>query len=241
MPPDAILNHYEFQDPVEVVSQSRRDLYLNFLIYANSILGKPGKILDIGCSRGDFLALAVQHGWDGYGIEPVEHLAGLAQGKGLNVISGALAQIPTDWGDFDIITYWDVFMFVDDPVRELERAISHLEKDGWIYFRLRQHSMMKKMDRLWKIFRRVLKISNPAVYHPHNYSPKTMKMLALKMNLNVKIENSKVTKGDPYGLTRSVIPVIIMKAIISTAAWFLGVISGGKWVLSTSMDVWIQN
>ena len=48
---------------------------------------------------------------------------------------GTLQDLPSDWDGFDLITYWDVFMYVDDPVRELRRAIARLGPGGTLYMR----------------------------------------------------------------------------------------------------------
>lgn len=239
-PVQNILNHYETCDPVEAVSRSRRDLYLNFLSEAVKRSGTPGKLLDVGCSRGDFLALAVQRGWEGYGVEPAGGLAGLAKEKGLRVATGVLAQLPAQWGRFDLITYWDVFTHVDHPLLEMERALDRLSEGGWIYMRLRQHGVVKMFDLLWKIFGRPLRLPDPTVYHPLNYSPQTMKTLAGKLELKVDIQNARLTKGDPYSIFRSKVPIVIVKTIATGAASLAAIVSRGRWVWSPSMDVWLR-
>ncbi len=91
---------------------------------------KGGTILDIGCATGVFLKEMKDHGWDAYGIEPSTYAAEVAvHQQGLNIINGYLDQASFKENFFDVITLWDVFEHLPDPVATLE-IIKHILKPG---------------------------------------------------------------------------------------------------------------
>ena len=92
---------------------------------------KGGKILDIGCATGVFLKEMENHGWDAYGVEPSRFAAGVAVNQmGINVFNGYLDKANFDDNMFDVITLWDVFEHLPDPVTTLEIIKRILKPDG---------------------------------------------------------------------------------------------------------------
>src|SRR5207244_5246895 len=72
-------------------------------------LGPPrgrARLLDVGCSFGLLLEVAVEVGWDAYGIEPDARAAAQARGRAGHdkVRVGFADELPTDWGTFDAIS-----------------------------------------------------------------------------------------------------------------------------------------
>lgn len=236
----AIIDHYETRDPVDRVSLSRIGLYSRFLREAEKRTGGAGRLLDVGCSRGDFLEQAIESGWEGYGMEPAGRLAVEASARGIRVETGVLAQIPDGWGPFDMITYWDAFMFVDDPVTEMERALAILSERGWIYMRLRQNGVQQRLHRFWRTAGRRIGLPDFSVFHPLNYTPRTIRALAARLDMEAGITSSPLTRGDPYGMHRSRIPITAGKFLVSVVSSFARGVSGGRWIVSPSMDVWMR-
>jgi SAM-dependent methyltransferase len=237
---EAITHLYETVDPVESVSQSRLDLYSEFLEGAALRFGTDKKLLDVGCSSGTFIELATKQGWQAFGIEPSETLAEKAQSKGLKAACGVLAQLPEGWGPFNLITYWDSFMLVDNPFMEMERALSHLHEGGWIYLRLRQHGFQKFLYAFWKIIGRPFRLPNPSAYHLYNFTPKTIRILADRMELHVEIRNSTFTKGDPYNTMRLKSIAVMVKVLSAWLADIMHLVSCGRLFWSPGMDIWLQ-
>ena len=108
--------------------------------YLASITGsatRPGaRLLDVGCSTGDYLDRARARGWAAQGIEPAKHLAAFARIKrGLPVEDAAVGDVIARFGteSFTVITLWDVIEHLPKPldaVRDLYRA---LEPGGTVY------------------------------------------------------------------------------------------------------------
>lgn len=92
---------------------------------------KGGKILDVGCATGVFLKEMQNHGWDAFGVEPSVYAAGVAADQlGLNVFNGYLDEAEFQEHFFDVITLWDVFEHLPDPVETLQIIKRILKPDG---------------------------------------------------------------------------------------------------------------
>jgi 2-polyprenyl-3-methyl-5-hydroxy-6-metoxy-1,4-benzoquinol methylase len=87
------------------------------------------RLLDVGCHVGVFVEIAVQHGWDAWGVEPSHWAATRAQQASLQVVEGTLATAGFDDGTFDVITMWDLIEHLEQPSAEVRKAF-HLLKPG---------------------------------------------------------------------------------------------------------------
>jgi 2-polyprenyl-3-methyl-5-hydroxy-6-metoxy-1,4-benzoquinol methylase len=87
----------------------------------------PGRILDIGCSTGRFLAMAKQAGWKPQGIELSESAALFAREKwGLDIVAGELTGGVFPRRSFDVITMHHVLEHLPDPKKFLAREVMPL-------------------------------------------------------------------------------------------------------------------
>ena len=78
--------------------------------------GPPGRLLDVGCSGGFFLAHARARGWDVLGVEPSEQAAAHARAVGVPVVERFLDDL--DWaalGTFDAVHLKLVLEHLADP------------------------------------------------------------------------------------------------------------------------------
>ena len=96
----------------------------------------PGRILDVGCASGLFLACAADAGWEPTGLEPSEALyekarAALA-GRG-EVLPEILENARLPLVHFDVITMWDVLEHVPDPLSVMARCRSLLKPGGYLF------------------------------------------------------------------------------------------------------------
>lgn len=94
-------------------------------------LKKKGKILDIGCGRGDFLIYMQSRGWETYGIEISEVVWRYAREvQGLNVFYGELLQANFPANYFDAVRLWHVLEHVRNPKEILQEANRILKREG---------------------------------------------------------------------------------------------------------------
>lgn len=88
----------------------------------------PGKLLDIGCSTGDWALYWKERGWESYGLDIDREHVGIATERGVRAKACDLnvEPIPFDDGSFDLIFAGEVIEHLIDTdgfVRELHRCL----------------------------------------------------------------------------------------------------------------------
>lgn len=96
-----------------------------------------GRLLDVGCASGDFLARMHRYGgWEVVGIEPDARAAALAREcYGLSIHVGRLDEVEFPSACFDVVTLWDVLEHLPRPGASLERIARWLRPGGWLILR----------------------------------------------------------------------------------------------------------
>jgi SAM-dependent methyltransferase len=90
-----------------------------------------GRVLDVGCGSGEFLAHMRALGWEVYGVEPDAVAASVARNRlGDAVFRGTLREAPLEERSFDAVTLSHVIEHVPEPVRELESCARLLREGG---------------------------------------------------------------------------------------------------------------
>jgi SAM-dependent methyltransferase len=93
---------------------------------------QPGRLLDVGCGTGLFLAVARRRGWKPFGIdECAEATRHAREHFGLDVWDGQFADFASGDRRFDAITGWDIIEHSRAPV-ELLRAIRRCLAPGGV-------------------------------------------------------------------------------------------------------------
>ncbi len=94
-----------------------------------------GRLLDVGCASGAFLACAADDGFEIMGIEPSSVLCAKAQerlrGRGRFYCS-TLQDADIKDGSMNVVTLWDVLEHVPDPLDFLRRSASLVKPGGWV-------------------------------------------------------------------------------------------------------------
>ena len=109
-----------------------RQIQLNFV---EKFHPHQGKMLDIGCSTGDFLVTARERGWQVEGIELVEAAAQIArETHQLDVRVGAVESILNEENSYDVITMWDVLEHLFDPQKIISKCATALKSNGKLIF-----------------------------------------------------------------------------------------------------------
>jgi 2-polyprenyl-3-methyl-5-hydroxy-6-metoxy-1,4-benzoquinol methylase len=98
-----------------------------------SLLGRTGRLLDIGCAMGYFQLAAERQGWTAVGVEVSQEQAVYAREMlGLDVYTGRFEDTDFESASFDLITLWGVIEHVSDPRRFLVQARKLLKSDGML-------------------------------------------------------------------------------------------------------------
>lgn len=91
----------------------------------------PGRLLDIGCGTGLFLAVARRRGWTPFGVDDCAEATHHARTHfGLDVETGDFESL--GWGDrtFDAVTMWDIIEHARRPVGLLAAVRRRLHPGG---------------------------------------------------------------------------------------------------------------
>lgn len=96
---------------------------------------RMGRLLDVGCGRGRFLAAALERGWKAVGLDVSPAAAAMARSaSGAPVFEGELtADRPTELEPVDVLTLWDVLEHLADPVAALAAAPRWLKPGGLLF------------------------------------------------------------------------------------------------------------
>jgi SAM-dependent methyltransferase len=140
-----------------------------------------GRLLDIGCATGFFLALARAKGWEVVGTEVSQFSAHYAQEKlGLDVRLGSLKNLGFAAGAFDVVTMWDVIEHVTDPMAELQE-IRRILRDGGLLSIITPDAgslVARLLGKRWEEFRRVRE-------HVYFFSRRTMAQMLREAGFDV--------------------------------------------------------
>jgi 2-polyprenyl-3-methyl-5-hydroxy-6-metoxy-1,4-benzoquinol methylase len=125
--------HQALADPASEVTQSHRRQGREYLEWLASVGADRGRLLDVGCSVGVFMAEARDHGFTVRGVEFSADTADVARSLyGLDVQTGTIDDLTSDGVEpFDIVTMWDVIEHLEDPLGAL-RIVHRLLRPGGV-------------------------------------------------------------------------------------------------------------
>ncbi|MBX9666422.1 MAG: class I SAM-dependent methyltransferase [Candidatus Obscuribacterales bacterium] len=104
---------------------------------------KPGKVLDIGCNRGQFLDVMGEE-WERYGTEFTKRWADEARAKygEKNIHQGPLSTYDLEGKLFDVVTMLDVLDHCPQPVDDLKQVNRVLKKGGLVVVKVHNISCL---------------------------------------------------------------------------------------------------
>ena len=91
-----------------------------------------GRLLDVGCGAGDYLAAMASLGWECSGIDASETALSLAHGKvpGARLHRGTLESAALPRQAFEVVTLWHTLEHLPDPLKALDRIHDLLTPQG---------------------------------------------------------------------------------------------------------------
>ncbi len=108
--------------------------------------GKEGKLLDIGCGAGFFIACLKRYGWDVRGIDISEWATNFAREKlDLHVLMGSIEDVEIS-DQFDVITMYHILEHLSHPLQSLKKVSEKLSNDGVLVVK---GPNLASFDRIW--------------------------------------------------------------------------------------------
>jgi SAM-dependent methyltransferase len=118
----------EFYNTNETADQGLAEYAWRYEAMSRQLLRYPtGRLLDLGCYRGEFLHFMKLKGWDVAGVEFSTRPPNLF---GLDIHYGDLADARFGEASFDVITIWAVLEHVYDPSQTLQHVHRLLKPGG---------------------------------------------------------------------------------------------------------------
>jgi 2-polyprenyl-3-methyl-5-hydroxy-6-metoxy-1,4-benzoquinol methylase len=128
-----------------------KNKYLPALKQLRRIKPVGGRLLDIGCSIGQFMKISAEFGWKAEGVELNRDAAEFARREcGLKVYDKPLEELGLENESYDLITLWGVLEHLSDPVLMLKNVHNLLKSDGLLLlFVPNGHSLLVRLTRYY--------------------------------------------------------------------------------------------
>jgi SAM-dependent methyltransferase len=180
----------------------------------------PGRLLDIGCGFGDFVAAMRTRGWHAEGLDPSRKAVGAAVGIGLPVRLGTLECVDPAAGRYDAVTMFYVLEHLPDPIGALRKAYDLLAPAGTLLLRVPDTTPIVRMLSPFGFGASLYDIP----YHLYDFSPTVLR----KMLLKAGFENIRTFPGEPTRPSRSGPWVVAL--LFGTLAKGFYTVSGGRFL-----------
>jgi SAM-dependent methyltransferase len=147
-------------------------------IERHDFLSGRGRLLEIGSAAGLFLDEAQNAGWDAIGIEPSRWGTEAAKARRLSVFTGTLDEFPPETEPFDVVTSWDVWEHLEDPLGALQRTFELLRPGGlFVFTTINMGGLGRKIFRgRWPWFMRM---------HLYYFTPRSLRALVERSGFQV--------------------------------------------------------
>ncbi|MGA3286464.1 MAG: class I SAM-dependent methyltransferase [Bacteroidota bacterium] len=213
--PSSDAYRYDSSDP------ALRELYeINQQRIKNIKLFKTdGKLLDIGCGRGQFLKTASEHGYYADGIDVSERAVAYARREyGRNAEVRMLAEVVASGEQFDVVTLWHVLEHFINPYEALWQISTLLKRGGICVVEVPNlHSFKFMMSKTkWHG-------GNHPLFHRTFFSAKTLRAALLRSGFS-RVQRLNISyhvpgRNELYEAVKRTLNVVAMDAFLDFVAW----------------------
>lgn len=163
----------------ELVREQKTALFIEHIERIRRAL-PTGRLLDLGCAKGYFVNLALQKGYDAYGIEISRYASGIASSTvgAERIWTGTLEDAPYPPGYFDIVTMFDFIEHIADLDLTMKAVSKIMRPGGVLYLVTPDVSSLsrKMMGAHWWHFNEE---------HLNYFSPESLTALLWRFGLNI--------------------------------------------------------
>lgn len=159
---------------------------------AEELLGRKGKLLDVGTGRGENILCAKERGWEVTGVEPSEGFAAYAEkATGIKIHCSTLENCGFADEEFDVVILSAVLEHLYNPNEVVAEIARITKRGGLFYFDVpNERGLFFKVGNFYQKIRRTgwsVNLSPTFTpFHIFGFSPKSVKMLLAKHNFGIK-------------------------------------------------------
>jgi 2-polyprenyl-3-methyl-5-hydroxy-6-metoxy-1,4-benzoquinol methylase len=164
---------------------------------------KPGRVLDVGCGDGTFLAALRRRGWTCAGVEVNEEAAARAAAReGLTIHDQPLEKLALPAKSFDLVTFWHSLEHVPDPAGQLARAAALVADGGrlLVAFPNADSWDLKLFGASW------FHLDPPR--HLHYFTPESLSALLGRLGLKAERASHWSFEYNPFGFAQSALNLV---------------------------------
>lgn len=163
-----------------------------------SLVGKKGRVLDVGCGNGSFLRFAERNGWEVFGADI--RLSPETANLTCPLYEGRLPEIDFGGQKFDVIRFNHVIEHLQNPLIELARCRELLSPGGIVFVGVpnlagvspRIKNLQSRLGIKKKAWRHYA-----ATHHLYFFTPSTLRRMIDKAGFSVRFWETPVDKD--YG------------------------------------------
>lgn len=101
--------------------------------FAEKVLGSPGRMLELGCGRGELLKGALNRRWSAYGVEMTEDYIRVARSHGVKVECSSIEDCKSLEQTYDVVLLAAILEHLYDPMETLRRIKNALRPGGLLF------------------------------------------------------------------------------------------------------------
>lgn len=114
-------------------SQQKSKIGEGLATFAEEVLGTKGKMLEIGCGRGELLVGARNRGWSVYGVEMTRGFAEIARRNGIEIECSSVEQCKSLHQTYDVVLLAAILEHLYDPIAILKKVHAALRPGGLVF------------------------------------------------------------------------------------------------------------
>jgi SAM-dependent methyltransferase len=173
VPSAAFYDHLHEEDLINPLPEAGRRLMLDERLRFIAEWHAPGRLLDVGCGDGAFLARAEARGWTVVGLETSPEAAARARAACRGTIVCAPLEETAIRGEFDAVTFWDCLEHLVDPAAALRQVGARLRPAAVVAITMPNAAGAEA--RLWGP--RWLYLDLARYGHLHHFTPRSLRRL----------------------------------------------------------------
>lgn len=143
-----------------------------------------------------------------------------------------------------MVTLFDILDMSENPFEELRECYRIMMKGGTIGIRIRNASFQKFLFRIFHPMVCItarLGMKDPFVFHLYCFTPASIYRLLSRIGfVRIRITNSPLTEGDPYGYSRASWATKAVKALCHHFFRAVFNITNGRWIIGSSLLIWAE-